>query len=162
MTSFQLRIATRMGTTLSLIFRRLATKFSNLVQKKNPPGQAYWWEGKCGSVRRGKNLSQKLRSWALSWEVGKFSLLGNVWHLAYRSKYLFWNSDAFQGYSSGYRVEYNLHLIEIHYTSIVPFYGCCSLTLIMAYGSTPYVGMTPKKNGGHIKSAQMTRSKFAR
>ena len=25
--------------------------------------------------------------------------------------------------------------------------------LIMAYGSTPYVGMTPKKNGGHIKSA---------
>ena len=23
---------------------------------------------------------------------------------------------------------------------------------IMAYGSTPYVGMTPKKNGGHIKS----------
>ena len=31
--------------------------------------------------------------------------------------------------------------------------------LIMAYGSTPYVGMTPKKNGGQIKSAQMTRSK---
>ena len=29
-----------MGTTLSLIFRRLATKFSNLVQKKNPPGPA--------------------------------------------------------------------------------------------------------------------------
>ena len=29
----------------------------------------------------------------------------------------------------------------------------------MAYSSTPYVGMTPKKNGGHIKSAQMTRSK---
>ena len=26
-----------MGATLSLIFRRLATKFSNLVQKKNPP-----------------------------------------------------------------------------------------------------------------------------
>ena len=23
----------------------------------------------------------------------------------------------------------------------------------MAYGSTPYVGMTPKKNGGHIESA---------
>ena len=22
----------------------------------------------------------------------------------------------------------------------------------MAYGSTPYVGMVPKKNGGHIKS----------
>ena len=33
------------------------------------------------------------------------------------------------------------------------------LPVIMAYGSTPYVGMTPKKNGGHIKSAQMTRSK---
>ena len=30
---------------------------------------------------------------------------------------------------------------------------------IMAYGSTPYVGMTPKKNSGHIKSAQMTCSK---
>ena len=28
----------------------------------------------------------------------------------------------------------------------------------MAYGSTPYIGMAPKKNGGHIKSAQMTRS----
>ena len=24
-------------------------------------------------------------------------------------------------------------------------------TSIMAYGSTPYVGMTPKKNGRHIK-----------
>ena len=23
---------------------------------------------------------------------------------------------------------------------------------IMAYGSTPYVGMTPPKNGGHIES----------
>ena len=33
---------------------------------------------------------------------------------------------------------------------------------IMAYGSTPYVEMTPKKNGGHIKSAQMTRSKCLR
>ena len=28
----------------------------------------------------------------------------------------------------------------------------------MAFGSTPYVGMVPKKNGGYIKSAQMTRS----
>ena len=28
-----------MGTTLSLIFRRFATKFSNLVQKKNSPGE---------------------------------------------------------------------------------------------------------------------------
>ena len=34
--------------------------------------------------------------------------------------------------------------------------------VIMAYGSTPYVGMAPKKNGGHIKSAQMTRSKCLR
>ena len=33
---------------------------------------------------------------------------------------------------------------------------------IMAYGSMPYVGMAPKKNGGHIKSAQMTRSKCLR
>ena len=37
----------------------------------------------------------------------------------------------------------------------------CSLN-IMAYGSTPYVGMTPKKNGRHIKSAQITRSKCLR
>ena len=33
-------------------------------------------------------------------------------------------------------------------------------TKIMAYGSTPYVGMIPKINGGHIKSAQMTRLKL--
>ena len=33
---------------------------------------------------------------------------------------------------------------------------------IMAYSSTPYVGMAPKKNGGHIKSEQMTRSKCLR
>ena len=31
---------------------------------------------------------------------------------------------------------------------------------IMAYGRTPYVGMTPKKNGGHIKSVQMTHLKY--
>ena len=30
---------------------------------------------------------------------------------------------------------------------------------IMAYGSTPYVGTAPNKNGGNIKSAHMTRSK---
>jgi len=29
----------------------------------------------------------------------------------------------------------------------------------MVYGSMPYVGMALKKNGGHIKSTQMTRSK---
>ena len=40
--------------------------------------------------------------------------------------------------------------------------GSVGLSFIMAYGSTPYVGMTPKKNGGYIKNAQMTRSKFAR
>ena len=33
---------------------------------------------------------------------------------------------------------------------------------IMAYGSTAYVGTAPKKNGGHIKSAQMTRMKCLR
>ena len=32
----------------------------------------------------------------------------------------------------------------------------------MAYSGTPYVGMAPNKNGGHIKSAQMTRSKCLR
>ena len=35
----------------------------------------------------------------------------------------------------------------------------CVIYTIMAYGSTPYVGMAPNKNGGHIKSAHMTRSK---
>ena len=35
-----------------------------------------------------------------------------------------------------------------------------SYIIIMAYGSTPYVGMVLKKNGGHIKSAPMTCSKF--
>ena len=30
-------------------------------------------------------------------------------------------------------------------------------TIIMAYDITPYVGMTLKKNGGHIESVQMTR-----
>ena len=34
--------------------------------------------------------------------------------------------------------------------------------IMMAYGITPYVGMAPKKNGGHIKSAQMTCSKCRR
>ena len=53
------------------------------------------------------------------------------------------------------------------FTLIVPMEknACVVVTLpniIMAYGSTPYVGMTPKKNGGHIKSAQMTRSKCLR
>ena len=33
------------------------------------------------------------------------------------------------------------------------------LPVIMAYGSTPYVGMASNKNGGHIKSAHMTYSK---
>ena len=33
---------------------------------------------------------------------------------------------------------------------------------IMVYGSTPYVGMTPEINGGHIERAQMTRSKCLR
>ena len=35
----------------------------------------------------------------------------------------------------------------------------CEVLHIMVYGSTPYVGMTLKKNHGHIKSAQMTHSK---
>ena len=33
------------------------------------------------------------------------------------------------------------------------------LCVVMAYGGMPCVGMALKKNGGHIKSAQMTRSK---
>ena len=34
-----------------------------------------------------------------------------------------------------------------------------NIVSIMAYGSMPYVGMVPKKNAVHIKSAQMTRLK---
>ena len=34
-----------------------------------------------------------------------------------------------------------------------------AIPIIMVYGSMPYVGMAPNKNGGHIKSAHMTRSK---
>ena len=33
---------------------------------------------------------------------------------------------------------------------------------VMADSSTPYVGMTPPKNGGHIESVQMTHSKCLR
>ena len=35
---------------------------------------------------------------------------------------------------------------------------CYLYYVIMAYGSTPYVGMTPKKNGGHIKSDTLEMS----
>ena len=48
----------------------------------------------------------------------------------------------------------HMHLIAMHRVPYPPH-----TVNIMAYGSTPYVGMAPKKNGGHIKSAQMTRSK---
>ena len=41
--------------------------------------------------------------------------------------------------------------------------GSCHTVVIMAYGSMPYVGMAlKKKNGGHIKSTQMTRLKCLR
>ena len=36
-----------------------------------------------------------------------------------------------------------------------------SLALSWCTVVTPYVGMAPKKNGGYIKSAQVTRSKCA-
>ena len=55
-----------------------------------------------------------------------------------------------------YIVNQNLAFQETHVRSnLQPKY-------IMAYGSTPYVGMALKKNGDHIKSAQMTRSKCLR
>ena len=38
------------------------------------------------------------------------------------------------------------------------YIDCINDCIIMAYGSMPYVGMVPKKNGGHIKSAQMKLS----
>ena len=60
-TSFQLRIATRMGTTLSLIFRRFATKFSNLVQKKNSPGEEPRYEASSRPVcNRGEKFSKMM------------------------------------------------------------------------------------------------------
>ena len=42
--------------------------------------------------------------------------------------------------------------------------GLQSLFALLSWRTvgTPYVGMAPKKNGGHIKSAQMTRSKCLR
>ena len=40
--------------------------------------------------------------------------------------------------------------------------GSCHTVVIMAYGSMPYVGMALKKNGGCIKSTQMTRLKCLR
>ena len=64
--------------------------------------------------------------------------------------------------------------IASSHTTYVFRKGCCGQTepvcmfsyigvyKIMAYGSTAYVGMTPKKNGGHIKNAQMTRMKRLR
>ena len=47
-------------------------------------------------------------------------------------------------------------LIEIISKIFFTDYSQVSVLLIMGYGSTPYVGMAPKVNGGHIKSAQMT------
>ena len=50
--------------------------------------------------------------------------------------------------------------ILVQISSVISPSRC--MDCIMAYGSTPYVGMAPKKSGGHIKSAQMTRSKYLR
>ena len=47
--------------------------------------------------------------------------------------------------------------VKIMHLKNLALYG-----IIMAYGSMPYAGMTPKKNGGHIKLAQMTRSRCLR
>ena len=51
---------------------------------------------------------------------------------------------------------YEANVVSIQY---LRGWACPPGRIFMAYGSTPYVGMTPKKNGGLIKSAQMTRSK---
>ena len=53
---------------------------------------------------------------------------------------------------------YSIMLAHLLHTSTYLYHGIT----IMAYGSMPYVGMAPKKNGGHIKSVQMTRSKCLR
>ena len=46
---------------------------------------------------------------------------------------------------------YYLFVLGLH-----PWISNTNSTFIIVYGSTPYVGMTPNKNGGHIKSVQMT------
>ena len=64
--------------------------------------------------------------------------------------------------------EFVVHHLQVcmigwhHHLSEDVILQCTINVYIMAYGSTPYVGMTPKKNGGHIQSAQMTRSKCPR
>ena len=62
------------------------------------------------------------------------------------------------------QVPYSTHYPPMMYYPPITFFGqkLCGRVFIMAYGSTPYVGMTPEKNGGHIQSAQMTRSKCPR
>ena len=67
-------------------------------------------------------------------------------------KYRAFRKLIFQGPSASECLSVSAAVIE-------PFCKVRRAKLIMAYGSTPYVGMTPKKNSGHIKSAQMTRSK---
>ena len=52
-------------------------------------------------------------------------------------------------------------IAEIASSSSVVLYLIQKST-IMVYYRMPYVGMGPNKNGGHIKSAQMTCSKCLR
>ena len=54
-------------------------------------------------------------------------------------------------------------IVKVNLQSLIPAsFSHQFATVIMAYGSTPYVGMTLKKNGGHNKSARMTHSKCLR
>ena len=82
-------------------------------------------------------------------------------------------SDCKQAISTGLKLKFRRGLLVKHIQELAkPSHGCigprrfmlvgedwqrlinCSLYFwyIMAYGSTPYIGMTPKKSGSHIKS----------
>ena len=54
-------------------------------------------------------------------------------------------------------LDYTIKMLNIHERSVpqsVFFLSSRKFYMsIMVYGSTPYVGMVPKKNGGHIKSS---------
>ena len=61
------------------------------------------------------------------------------------------------------KIQHIAYFIVVQILSgIMQVWPMYNLYYIMAYGSTSYVGMALNKNGGHIKSAQMTSSNCLR
>lgn len=52
-----------------------------------------------------------------------------------------------------------IYIILAMLTHMIYWNGFLDITV---YSSLSYVGMSPPQNGSHIKSAQLTRSKFLR